>query len=102
MNDSCHNDLHRDGTELRDKIHRASAEFREKFQKGSCGGALCGSTAGVHETIRRENSRETFREREVEYHKDVQNECREARADLHRAAEDFREGMPQRAKKKRA
>ena len=102
MNDSCHNDLHRDGTELRDKIHRASAEFHDKFWKDGCDGTPCGNTAEVHETIQRENSRETFREREVEYHKDMQKECREARADLHRMAEDCREGLPQRAKKKRA
>jgi len=98
MNDSCHNGLHKDGMELRDKIHKASAAFCEKYQKGSCGGTLCGNTTGVHETVQRENSRETFREREVDYHKDVQKECCEARADLHRDAADFRQGL----KKKRA
>jgi|GEM_PF-4157493 len=102
MNDSCHDDLHKDGTELRDKIHKASAEFREKFQKDGCGGTLCGNTTGVHETVQRENSSETFREREVDYRKDVQKEFREARTALHRDAENFREEMPPRAKKKRA
>ena len=99
--DSCHNSLHRDETELREKIRKASEAFREKYQTDNCGEALCGSTARARETVRREKSKETFREREVDYCKDVQKECREIRADLHRDAEEFRRGMPLRAKKKR-